>query len=336
MVRETPSATIIFYASDKPMFGGVILNQYMTITKIIRQLIDSRNNEEIIVLAWCALFVFIIFIFVHSLQKASRRAQKSENDLKAERDSLETKIIQRIEQLRQTEAEKMHQLYRLADFGRLSSGIFHDLINPLTAVSLNLEQINNDKQNTSLPETKSYLRQAILATQRMSGLMSGIKKQLQRQSIKTMFSINDEIKQTIQILSYKSRQAKTTIIFKRREKFNIYGDAIKFNQVITNLLANAIEAIPLNIKGSNVVIKVYRQHCSLIIKVSDQGQGIAPENYEKIFMPFFSTKNGNQEGLGLGLSSTKHIITTDFKGNISVTSRINRGSTFTISIPIVI
>lgn len=290
--------------------------------------------DTIVYVTLLIIIAVIAWLFVHGLQKALIRARKSERDLKLERDSLETKVIERTEQLRQAEAEKMHQLYRLAEFGRLSSGIFHDLINPLTAVSLNLEQINDDKPNQDLPETKSYLKQAILATKRMSGLIGGIKKQLQRESTETIFLVNEEIKQTIQILSYKAREAGVTITFNRREKINLYGDAIKFNQIITNLLANAIEATTSQTRNANIIIKIYRQQKFLIIKVSDTGQGIAPENQEKIFKPFFSTKHGAQQGLGLGLSSTKHIVDTNFNGAITVTSRLGLGSTFTISLPI--
>lgn len=274
-----------------------------------------------------------VWLFTRGLKRVLERTRKNEDDLKLERNSLEIKVIEKNEQLCQAETEKMHQLYRLAEFGRLSSGIFHDLINPLTAISLNLEQINSEQPNQNLPETKSYLKQAILATQRMSGLICGIKKQLQRESTKTIFSVNEEIKQTIQILSYKARQAGVTVAFNRHEKISLYGDAIKFNQIITNLLANAIEAMPHDSPGAGIKIKIYRQQKFLIIKVSDTGQGISLENQENIFKPFFSTKNGAQQGLGLGLPSTKHIINTDFNGSITVTSRLGLGSTFTISLP---
>ena len=121
------------------------------------------------------IIAVIAWLFCRGIGRALVRAQQSEKELKEERDSLEIKVITRTEQLRQMEMEKISQLYRLAKFGRLSSGIFHDLINPLTAISLNLEQVNadaadkindsvgyrseNQKEN-KISLTKSYLSQA--------------------------------------------------------------------------------------------------------------------------------------------------------------------------------
>jgi len=119
----------------------------------------------------------IAWLFCLEIGRALKRARASEAELRQERDSLEIKVIQRTAQLRQAETEKIDQLYRLAEFGRLSSGIFHDLLNPLTAVSLNLEQIKETTTDKILT-AKSHLSQAILATHKMEGLIAGIKKQI--------------------------------------------------------------------------------------------------------------------------------------------------------------
>lgn len=288
------------------------------------------------------IITIIVWLFCREIKKALNRAIKSEEELKKERDFLEIKVIERTAQIKSMEMEKMTQLYRLAEFGRLSSGIFHDLVNPLTAVSLNLEQVRIEGEEKIL-NAKSCLNQAILATHKMEGLIISIKKQLQKEGSLNLFYINEEIEQIIQILAYKARQAKVKIDFSSSSEFNLYGDSIKFGQIISNLLANAIEAcenkygdktiITNNLADPVIYISLTQINEYLNITVSDPGAGITPENINRIFEPFFSTKSQAGQGLGIGLASTKNIIEKDFKGTIEVESKINSGTKFIINLP---
>jgi len=254
--------------------------------------------------------------------------------LREERDSLEIKVEIRTQELLALEAEKIKQLYRLAEFGRLSSGIFHDLINPLTAVSLNLEQIKTETDNKIL-SAKTYLSQALLATNKMEGLISSIKKQIARESSIKLFSLNHEIEQTIQILAYKSRRAQVNLKFSATSEIEYKGDDVKFGQIITNLLANAIEACE-ETPIKEISLNLTETADEINITVTDSGSGINKENISKIFAPFFSTKKMNGRGLGIGLAMTKDIIEKDFFGKISVLSELNKGTIFTIIIPKII
>lgn len=291
------------------------------------------------IIAYAVLLIiaaFIAWLFGRSISRALDRARQSEKALKEERDSLEIKVVERTAELRQAEAEKINQLYRLAEFGRLSSGIFHDLINPLTAVSLNLEQIKDQSEN-KISNAKSYLGQALIATRKMEDLISSIKRQLQRKSQRTEFSVNEEIGQVIQILAYKARRADVKILWTASEDIRMLGDAVKFSQIIINLLANSIEACEGKTDGisdeKNINIKSGTEGEDIIITVSDHGEGIAPENLDKIFLPFFSTKRIDNRGLGLGLASTKSIVEKDFGGQITVTSQLGIGTKFFIRLP---
>jgi len=275
----------------------------------------------------------IAWFFAREIGRALARARRSEEALRQERDSLEIKVRDRTAQLRQAEADKINQLYRLAEFGRLSSGLFHDLVNPLTAVSLNLEQVKTEATAT-MTSVKSSLNQALLATHKMEGLIAGIKKQIRRENQTSRFSANQEIGQILEILSYKSRQARTAIKFSADGEIYLQGDAVKFGQIIINLLANAIEASEDNGPADReVTISLKRGGTQTTVSVSDHGAGIAPKNIARIFEPFFSTKADAGRGLGLGLSSTKTIVEKDFGGAIAVVSVPGHGSEFTVSLP---
>ena len=305
-----------------------------------------RSDQHDIGDAICYSVLFLViasvaWLFCKEIKRALDRARKSEAELRQERDSLEIRVIERTQQLHQAETEKISQLYRLAEFGRLSSGIFHDLINPLTAVSLNLEQIR-DETASKISDAKSYLGQALLATRKMEGLIASIKKQIQQESNLTEFSVNEEIKQITQILAYKARRAQVQIDFLSSAETKLYGDAVKFGQIVINLLANAIEASTESASGlknttiKKITVELALQENKIIITVSDQGAGIAPADLPKIFEPFFSTKKtplADGGGLGIGLASTKNIVENDFGGTITVASQPGQGSCFVVSLP---
>jgi signal transduction histidine kinase len=277
------------------------------------------------------LIATVAWLFCKEINRSLKRAQLSETLLRAERDSLETKVEERTKELRELEAEKINQLYRLAEFGRISSGIFHDLINPLTAVSLNLEQIKNET-DAKILNAKSYLSQALLATSKMENLITSIKKQISRESVINLFSLNQEIEQIIQILSYKASRANVSIKFLLAPETKLKGDAIKFGQIIINLLANAIEACE-ETKIGEILISLTSSETEIEIRVTDNGVGIPLENKNKIFAPFFSTKKNSGRGLGLGLASTKNIVEKDFQGRIEAKSQPGQGTVFIINIP---
>jgi len=293
-------------------------------------------SDAIVYMVIILIITAVTWLFSREISRALVRARRSEWALKEERDNLEIKVIERTAQVKEMEKEKINQLYRLAEFGRLSSGIFHDLINPLTAVSLNLEQIQNSQKH-ELSDAKTCLDQAIIASRKMEDLIISIKKQIQKESSLTTFSINNEIKQIIQLLGYKARKAEIEISFQSKNIIIIYGDPIKFNQIMTNLICNAIESYETKILGEEtdkiIKIELAENEKEIILEIIDHGSGIAPENINKIFQPFFSTKIENGRGLGLGLSSSKNLIEKDFNGSINISSVLNKETRFSVTFP---
>lgn len=273
----------------------------------------------------------IAWLFCREINKSLKRARISERLLKEERDALEITVEKRTKEILTLEEEKIRQLYRFAEFGRLSSGIFHDLINPLSAVSLNLEQISVET-DSRLANAKAYLSQALIATHRMEGLIAGIKKQISRETNVEIFSLNEEISQSLEILAYKARRSNVNLELKMSYELKLQGDALKFGQVVTNLLANAIEACEQS-EVKQVIVSLLDNKNEIIFQVEDSGAGIAKENLVKIFQPFFSTKQAQGQGLGIGLSLTREIVEKDFGGTISVANRLEGGAVFTINIP---
>lgn len=250
-------------------------------------------------------------------------------DLAYDHYQLEAMIAARTRQLEQTQAEHYRQLYHFAAFGRLASGVFHDIANPLTAVSLSLEEMQEQKPSEDLIR-------AIEATRRMQRSIEAARRQIQQQEQRQLFSVNQEIEESLAILKYKLIKRHVAIEYAAEVGITTFGNALKFQQIITNIISNAIDAYDQSerpIKERRIVLKLQTINKTIEVTVKDWGIGIAPTEQDKIFEPFFTTKNTDR-GTGIGLSFAKEMLELDFNGRISVLSRVNRGTTFLLQLPI--
>lgn len=267
------------------------------------------------------------------LERSLKRAKKSEFELKQERDSLETKVEERTAQLKQAQFEKISQMEKFVEFGKLASGLFHDLANPLTALSISMRQIKTSA-GSSTEKSEEYLNQAFNVSRKMEDFLVTARKQLQNDGLQRRFSLNTEIEGAIEILTFKARKAKVSLVFEADQEIFTFGQSTKFYQVILNILSNAIEACEekLTELEKTVFTNLRLENNTITIQVRDCGVGIAPEEIDSIFQPFFTTKRSSGS-LGLGLSNSKQIITHSFNGIITLTSDSN-GTTVTLSFPI--
>jgi two-component system NtrC family sensor kinase len=119
----------------------------------------------------------------------------------------------------------------------------------------------------------------------------------------------------------------------------ILADAIEMQQVLLNLLLNARSALLQSPGLRRLTIRAERRKQGIVLSIADTGTGIAPENLQRIFEPFFSTRTANvdpsgesERGNGLGLAICRDIVTA-MGGRIEVTSQLNQGTTFTLHLP---
>lgn len=287
-------------------------------------------------------FVLLLFIITlvswlsnREIEKSLIRARKSEAELKKERDNLEITVEERTKDLKMLQMEKIIQLYRFAEFGKLSSGLFHDLVNPLTAVTLCLEEAR--AESNKIVDARQHLEKAVMATKKIENFVMAIRRQIQKQESKIEFPLTEEIRQNIQMFSYKARKCGVELEFNDHEDIIFFGDQIKFGQIVSNLISNAIDSY----EGSagekpdkKVVIRLWQEGDAVSLSVEDFGTGISSENLGKIFEPFFTTKNMGK-GIGIGLSSTKDIVEGEFKGAISVESKASGGVKFAVKFPLI-
>lgn len=107
----------------------------------------------------------------------SKRAHASEQALKEEKDLLEIKVEERTAELKRSQAENISQFSRFAEIGRLSSGLFHDLIGPLASVAMNLSGLEGSV-HADMNEIKDQVDRAIKASRRMDTFIGAVRKQI--------------------------------------------------------------------------------------------------------------------------------------------------------------
>ncbi len=308
------------------------------------QLIDLSNNwrQEANQLADAISYVLISSIILFLIWLTGKENHESFKELKEhkialqlEKDKLEQKVAQRTKEILSMKKEKIEQLQALASVGQLSGGIFHDIINPLTVVNLNLEQMKEEACSV-IPATQEYINQALKASKRIQELIESANNCLRGNQHNHNFCLNTEISQIKSIMEAKARNKQAIIYFKSTDKIYLNGNRTRFSQIIMNLISNAIDASYKEHEENQITITLALDNMkkNTIIKVKDEGKGIAPENINKIFQTFFSTKLASNHNTGLGLSVSKNIIEQEFNGQISVTSTLNEGSLFTIIIPL--
>ena len=276
-------------------------------------------------------FFFIIFLVSwlsnRDVERSLARARRSEAALRKERNSLEIKVSERTSELEKAQVEKMIQLQRFAEFGRLSSTLLHDLANPLTSVAIELEQL----ADTEYSQLVSEARKGIAS---MESYVTAARLQLRNQSEVKRFNVADEIRRVEGFLESRAKVANVHLELRLNEHLELYGDSVRFTQIIANLVANAIDAYEdqANIQDRHVTIAARSKSKSVIVEIIDNAGGIPVADYARIFEPFYTTKSA-ERGSGLGLSITKQTVENDFNGTISVSNGKDEGTCFTVKLP---
>lgn len=243
------------------------------------------------------------------------------------RQALERKVRRRTDNLEKIQIEAMRELNRYAEFGRISSSLIHELVNPLTAMAMQIDELDAAEH----PELAKELKEAVAA---MEGYITHARRQLRHQSLVQSFNVASEVEATVRLLGPKAEAAKTKVFLNLDTDLYLTGDTVRFDQIISNLLANAIDAAGARQEAGKRTIKIdaRMQANEIVISVRDNGHGIPSSVMSHIFAPFFTTKT-SERGTGLGLTITKQSIEDDFNGVIEVANCFPQGAEFIIRIP---
>ncbi len=236
-------------------------------------------------------------------------------------------IVRDITKVKQLEKE-LREKENLALIGEVVSSIAHSLSNPLNIISGNADYLLLDKgeNDKEYEELKTIVDEATRITRSIRHLLNfsrPITITKQENDINEM--ISDIIKNCKYLTDGKSVSFKKNL-HKSLPKARF--DTAQVQEVISNIITNAIQAIP---DRGEVKIKTSEDDSNVYIEIADTGTGIPKDNLDKIFIPFYSSKEYGK-GTGLGLSIAKKVI-KEHEGDISVKSYIGKGTTFLIRLP---
>ncbi len=216
---------------------------------------------------------------------------------------------------------------KLAYAGRISASIAHEIRNPLTNVSMSVQQL---KKNFKKSERESkHLAIIERNTERINFLITELLNSARPSKLSFHPSdIHHVLKEVLDSVHPKIQSGKIKVIKDFTPSLSLLKiDKEQIGRVLLNLILNAIEAMP---QGGTLTIATGHERNHFKIKIVDTGKGISEENLIKVFDPFFSTKQG---GVGLGLTICYGIIASH-GGAIEVESKSKKGSIFILSLPL--
>jgi len=237
--------------------------------------------------------------------------------------------------------EQLRHEDRLKTVGRLASGIAHELGTPLNVISGRAGMIA--RGNLSLTEIKGNANTIKGQSDRITIIIRQLLDFARRRSTqKSSVDLRQMVRRTLDLIAPLGRKQKVEFSFAGHDHAfaKVEVDAAQFQEVLINILTNALQAMP---QGGSVEVGISCEHAQppeghegsegeyLRICVQDEGQGISEEDMSHIFEPFFTTKDTGK-GTGLGLSIAYGIV-REHGGWIEVESEVGKGSCFSIYLP---
>ncbi|MFQ6135890.1 MAG: ATP-binding protein [Candidatus Hydrothermarchaeales archaeon] len=247
-------------------------------------------------------------------------------ELKEYSEQLERKVEERTRELRKAQ-QQLIQSEKLAAIGQLAAGVAHEINNPLTNILLDAELLHQKALEGDL--AKERLEEIISQVGTVARITRNL-LEFARQSeveIKSL-DITALLEKSLEMLSFQLTNIRLEKDFQPNLP-ELRGDSSQLQQVFLNIITNAIQAMP---DGGRLGISIVRENGFIRVDISDTGLGIAEEDLGKIFDPFYTTK-GVGGGTGLGLSICLGIVERH-GGDIRVESKVDKGSTFTVRLPI--
>lgn len=323
--------------------GEHLLNLYDESTYQFQKLAEDKVSQFLIfettlfVISLITIFLEAVYIFRPAIFEVFTK----HSELRKLNKNLSLEVEKQVAILREQERLLIQQS-KMAEMGEMLSNISHQWKQPLTILSMQIEEIEMNLLNNNLNkiELKKSLENAFKQISLMSNTIEDFKKFYMPDNEKKEFNIYNTIKDIIQM--EQSALQNYTISHKIKCNDNtlcIHGFESQLKQVLLSLTNNAIEQISekideniLNKYAGKIKYNIYNDEKLIIISVYDNAGGIPPSIIENIFNPYFTTKKDNG-GSGIGLYMAKTIIEKNFNGKLYV-KNAKKGAKFFLELPV--
>lgn len=231
--------------------------------------------------------------------------------------------------------EQAAQAERLAGFGELAAGVVHELNNPLTAIvayANQLAQLAKTPDRTLDDSHLEFVERIRVSAERMLGYTRDLMRYARPSDrVPVEVGISTVVDQALVFCEHLVGEA--SVVIERKfasDAMPVLGVPEQLVQVFVNVLTNACHALPKD--GGRIVIESMRVEHRMLVRVRDNGYGIAEAERERVFSAFYTTKPPGK-GTGLGLSIVRSIVERH-GGTVALESHVNVGTTLTIELPV--
>lgn len=244
--------------------------------------------------------------------------------------------LQNIEEELENQKRMAQHQAKLASIGELAAGVGHEINNPLMIANGNIEKIKKELLSRSQlsKQLKNAFNKYFSASERIENIVKGLRT-FARSDVdhSIIIDLNKNIQQTTTLIrEIYEKDGIELVTHLPNKTIYIRGNVGRFQQALMNLITNARDAVE-KISHRRIVITLLATENEAKIQVTDNGMGVPEKLRAKIFDNFFTTKDLGK-GTGMGLTLTANII-KEHEGKLSLDSIEGKGTTFTISLPIV-
>lgn len=257
------------------------------------------------------------------------RIRQMSRELHKWNEELEQRVDERTAELVKTQ-EQLIQAEKLATLGTMAGGVAHEINNPLTAVLTNVQMLKSEAKADDL-DSLALIEEGAKRCQAIVQKLMKYARKPSNQELAKELDLNHVIENALSLLSFQLEQEGIQLVKRLNPVPKIKGAPNELEQVFTNILLNAKDAIKAGKGHGTVEIETFEKNGSVCAQIKDDGIGISKEHLSKIFDPFFTTKDVGK-GTGLGLSITYGIV-EKYGGRIQVLSEVGKGSTFELVFP---
>lgn len=240
--------------------------------------------------------------------------------------SMLNEIEQTRAELQRVHLEELKRMERMATLGELAAAVAHEIKNPLAGISGAIQVLREDMSEED--PRREIITEVLQEVERLDRTIRDLLRFARPQEPQKMDTeLKELLTRTLGLIKLKAEKQNVVIETDIKKEVTINVDPQQLQQVLLNLILNALQAMP---SGGKLTISadVEDGYCS--ITVQDTGEGILPEDLPNLFRPFYTTRG---RGTGLGLSISKNIVEAH-GGSIDVESRPGKGTKFIVRLPI--
>lgn len=311
-------------------FGILILTGTLHSTAIVIPTIyiPTPTSSLIDVITYMSILTIFAFIVWTSASKSSstlRRALEAEEELRSQKHHLTIALEEESTKLRDSQLQQIQQLHRFAVIGQSATATLHELSNHLSILNLDIDDLKQQhKHSKAIANAEDGIRH-------LNHMVRKARAHLNEQSEAREFNAYPTISRALKDTAHKLTQHHIKLVRSRstnRRSFRILGDNLHLTQCLTILINNAVDACA-NVSNAQITIVTAIDEEAMTITISDNGPGIPKDIRRHLFHPIVSAK---PTGLGVGLYIARHIIESEFEGNLElIPSKV--GANFRITLP---